>query len=157
MHRRSLVLCLLSALVLSSFTGLVGATSAWAVGTESVTVTTEMAEKRLLRRLNEAREENGLAPLRTRAKLTAYARRHSAAMSGHRVLFHTRSFSVLCCWSSIAENVGFGATPRAVHRALMASAPHRANMLDHTKRAVGIGVVRSDDQIWVTQVFRQPR
>lgn len=113
-------------------------------------------EAQFVERINAARGQHGLAPLRVRDGLTDYARSHSAAMSSRRTLFHTGSFSVICCWSAIAENVGVGYTVRGVHRAFMGSATHRANILDPTKRHVGVGVVRRGDRIWVTQIFRTP-
>jgi uncharacterized protein YkwD len=111
----------------------------------------------LVRRINAARADRGLAPLRVRADLSRHARAHSAAMARGRTLFHTADFRVICCWSSIAENVAYNRTARGAHRSLMASPGHRANILDRSKRAVGVGVVRSGGALWVTQVFRRPR
>lgn len=113
-------------------------------------------EARFAERINQARVARGLAPLRLRAGLSDYARQHSASMSSQRTLFHTANFSVICCWSSIAENVGTGFSVRQVHRAFMASPAHRANILDRSMRAMGIGVVSQGGRIWVTQIFRRP-
>jgi len=63
----------------------------------------------------------------------------------------------MCCWSAISENIAYDSSARRAHRALMDSAPHRANILDSTKRAVGVGIARADGMVWVTQVFRRPR
>ena len=114
-------------------------------------------EYRLLNRINDSRAAYGLAPLRLGRKLSTYAESHSAAMSSQAALFHTRSFSSLCCWSSISENVAVASTVRQVHRNLMGSPGHRANILDPNKRVVGLGVVKSSGRLWVTEVFRQPR
>ncbi len=111
----------------------------------------------LVRRINAVRADHGLAPLRVRADLSRHARAHSAAMARGRTLFHTADFRVICCWSSIAENVAYNRTARGAHRSLMASPGHRANILDRSKRSVGVGVVRSGGVFWVTQVFRRPR
>lgn len=147
MRLSSRVASLLAAVALSAGAGLVAAPAAQAQST---------IEARFVERINEARAQRGLAPLRVRDGLTDYARSHSAAMSSRRTLFHTSDFSVICCWSAIAENVGVGYTVRGVHRSFMDSPAHRANILDPTKRTVGVGVVRRGDRIWVTEIFRTP-
>ena len=76
-------------------------------------------------------------------------------MAGQRTLFHSTSYATMCCWAAVAENVGTGYTVRGVHRALMRSAPHRANILNRRMRQVGVGVVFSGGRLWVTEVFRQ--
>jgi hypothetical protein len=38
----------------------------------------------------------------------------------------------------------------------MHSAPHRANILDPRMRQVGVGIVKRDGALWVTEVFRDP-
>ena len=147
----SLLTALLSAVVIAAtaLTTAVVAAPAAAAGAS--------AEAAFVERINNARARHGLAPLRVRPGLTDYARRHAAAMAARRSLFHTSTFSVLCCWSSIAENVGFGDSVRGVHLALLSSPGHRANILDSSKRGVGVGVVRAGGRLWVTQVFREPR
>lgn len=113
-------------------------------------------ETRMVARINHTRAEQGLPALRVSPALSTYARHHAADMSGGRALFHTASFSAICCWRAVAENVGYGSYGRVVHRAFLASAPHRANILDPRMLAVGIGMVRRGDQVWVAEVFRQP-
>ena len=115
------------------------------------------ASEYLVYRINQARSNHGLAPLRVSSDLSSYARAHSASMLRQRTLFHTSNFTVLCCWSSISENVGYDTSARGVHHALMNSAPHRANILDPTKKAVGVGIARENGMLWVTQIFRRPR
>ena len=76
-------------------------------------------EAALLARIDHARAVHGLAPLRTTPSLMAYAHKHSAAMASHEFLFHTRNFSVVCCWSRIGENIAFNSTVKTydvVHR-----------------------------------------
>ena len=144
---RSALLSLLTAATLVASTALVGAAPASAMTTR---------EARLVDKINTARANHGLRPLRISPELMAAARSHTVAMAGARTLFHTASFSGICCWSAIAENVGRGSTVGVVHRALMQSAPHRANLLNPRMRHVGVGVVSSGGQLWVTEVFRQP-
>ena len=54
------------------------------------------------------------------------------------------------CWG---QNVGTGPTVRAVFRAFMRSADHRANMLDRCYRRTGYGVVKFRGAAWVTVNF----
>ena len=144
---RSALLSLLTAAALVASTGLVGAAPASAMTTR---------EARLIAKINTARANHGLPALRTSPELMAAARSHTVAMSDSRTLFHTASFETLCCWSSVGENIARGYTVRGVHRALMHSAPHRANILNRRMRQVGVGVVSAGGQLWVTEVFRQP-
>jgi len=150
LRRRSLLLPLLPLLTAIALTGAVSVAGAPAVQAGS----SDAAY--LVERINAVRDERGLAPLQVRNDLSRHARQHSGSMSRRRTLFHTASFRVVCCWSSIAENVAAAGTARGVHRALMGSAPHRANILDPDLRGIGIGVERDGGKLWVTQVFRAP-
>jgi uncharacterized protein YkwD len=38
----------------------------------------------------------------------------------------------------------------------MASAPHRANILDRDYTQVGVGAIVRDGRVWVAEVFRRP-
>jgi uncharacterized protein YkwD len=144
---RSALLTLLLTAALVASTSFVGVAPASAMTTR---------EARLVAKINTARANHGLPALRTKPDLMAAARAHTVAMAGQRILFHTATFATICCWSAIAENIGYGYTVRGVHRALMQSAPHRANILDRRMRQVGVGVVSSGGHLWVTEVFRQP-
>jgi uncharacterized protein YkwD len=117
---------------------------------------TTTREARLLSRINAARADRGLAALRPDRALSAYAHRHAAAMARRGWLVHTRSFSAMCCWRAIGENIAYDRTVRRAHRALMRSPAHRANILDPTYRQVGVGIVRAHGRLWITQVFRRP-
>ncbi len=149
MRHRNGLLSLLTAIALS-------APLVAAIGPSTASADTSPADY-LVQRINAARANHGLAPLRVSADLSSYARAHSASMSGNRTLFHTGDFRVLCCWSSISENIAYDDTARDAHRALMASPHHRANILDPSKTAVGVGVVRSGGLLWITELFRRPR
>ena len=58
---------------------------------------------------------------------------------------------------TLGENVAVGASSGEIHRALMASEPHRANVLDPRFTVIGIGAVQNERGWWVTQDFVQPR
>jgi hypothetical protein len=95
----------------------------------------------LLALLNGERSSHGLAPLRPEATLAAGAARHADEMHAGDRLFHTSMVdSAPAGWQRLGENVGRAASATAVHAALMASPPHRANVLEPSFDYVGIGV-----------------
>lgn len=147
MRIRSAVLCVLTVVSVATSVALVGASPASATTTR---------EARMLVKINDARANHGLPPLTASPDLMAAARTHTSSMAGTRALFHTASFSSLCCWDVIGENVGYGMSVRGLHRQFMHSAPHRANILDPRMRQVGVGIVARDGMLWVTEVFRDP-
>jgi hypothetical protein len=138
-------LALLAALTLTvSLVG--GAPAASASSVEAVFVT----------KANAARAAAGLPLLSVRSDLASAARRHSGAMAAKGALFHS-SLSGICCFRSLSENVGVGASAGAVHAAFLGSSRHRANILDPATRHIGVGVVSSGGTLWVTEIFRAPR
>jgi uncharacterized protein YkwD len=112
-------------------------------------------ERAFVTKLNASRVYHGLRALYFAPDLTTRAHRHSAAMASRRRLYHS-NLSLVCCYRAVAENVAVGYTVTGVHRALMNSSAHRANILDRRWTGVGVGVVQSGGRIWVTQIFRQP-
>ena len=113
------------------------------------------AESAFVAKINAARAAAGLPAVSVHGDLVAAARRHSSAMAGRKALYHS-SLSGICCFRSLAENVGFGGTAGTVHVAFMGSSRHRANILNPAMRHVGVGVVSSGGQLWVTEIFRAP-
>jgi uncharacterized protein YkwD len=113
-------------------------------------------EQALHELINQARHGRGLVELRLSDKLSKVARTHSSDMAeGSKILYH----SCLTCrlqswnWSIAGENVGHANTIARVHRLLMESASHRANVLRSPFRTVGVGVVARGGRLWVTQIF----
>lgn len=138
------VLALVAATALA-VSALVSAPAASASTTESAFVT----------KINAARAAAGLPAVSVSGDLVAAARRHSSAMAGRNALFHS-SLAGICCFTALAENVGFGATSTVVRAAFLDSSGHRANILNPAMRQVGVGVVSSGRQLWVTEIFRAP-
>ena len=147
MRIQRIMLSLLAAVAMTASTALVGAAPAGAVTTR---------ESKLLTKINNTRTAHGLRPLRLSSDLATAARQHSRQMASATTLFHTANFSTICCWSSIAENVGMGYSVRELHRAFMRSPAHRANILDPRKRVMGVGLVSSGERLWVTELFTKP-
>lgn len=112
-------------------------------------------EVRFLDMINTTRGARGLHPLALRDNLVRMAHRHSSRMARRRLLFH---HPCLACrfpsgsWRALAENVGMAGSLRKIHRMMMRSSGHRANILGQFD-AVGIGVVKKGPTYWVTEIF----
>jgi hypothetical protein len=108
--------------------------------------------QRLPAMTNTARYRHHVPRLVEGARLSAAAERQSLLMAKRGRLFHGSLAwtSGRRCWG---QNVGKGPTIRAVFRAFMRSADHRANMLDRCYRWAGYGVVKVRGAVWVTANF----
>jgi uncharacterized protein YkwD len=126
----------------------------------------EAVQQRLLALINRDRKAAGLSPLKLREALSRVALSHSRDMQRADFVGHTspttggaadrvkaagiRSVFVL-------ENIGRGYSPEEVHRGLMDSPGHRANVMSPDATHVGIGVVvtTEDDRpaYLVTQLY----
>lgn len=115
-------------------------------------------EGEFIDRLNALRVSRALPPLAWAGDLTVVAQGHSARMAATNTLYHNPNLTTqVTNWLSVGENVGYGGSVLAVHNALVASAPHLANMLNTSYTQVGVGTATSGDgRLWVTQVFRRP-
>jgi uncharacterized protein YkwD len=109
-------------------------------------------ENRLAAMTNTARYRHDMPRLVQRARLSAAAERQSHQMAKRGRLFHGSLAwtSGRRCWG---QNVGTGPTTRAVFRAFMRSADHRANTLDRCYRRAGYGIVKIRGAVWVTVNF----
>jgi uncharacterized protein YkwD len=107
--------------------------------------------------LNQQRRAHGIRPLRADGKLARAARRHARDMVAQHYFSHNSrngaSFSARIKrtgWTqsrrsyTVGENIGWGggslSTPRAMVRAWMQSAGHRANILARSFNQIGIGI-----------------
>jgi uncharacterized protein YkwD len=121
-----------------------------------------MSEAALLDLINQARADHGLQPLAVDDRLTQAARKHSELMVEHSALSHQfegeppvqiRFSDESFPSDREGENVDLDQTVNSAHQALMHSPAHRANILDPNYNAVGIGIVRSRGNIYVTEDF----
>jgi uncharacterized protein YkwD len=110
-------------------------------------------ERALVTKVNASRAAHGLRALPVRSGLTWRAHEHALALARQRRLYHS-NLSRVCCYRSVGENVGYASTLYRVHRALMNSPGHRANILGSRWDSIGIGVVQSGGYLWVTEIFR---
>jgi len=117
-----------------------------------------LARAAILCLLNQIRANRGLPLLKENARLRRAALAHSSDMVRRGFFEHTtpdgdtmvdriratRYASPRVGWA-LGENLGWGtgslATPRAIMKAWMGSAGHRANVVKRTYREIGIGVV----------------
>jgi uncharacterized protein YkwD len=121
------------------------------------------AEKQLLAKANAERARVGLLPLKTDEGLARAARVHAAEMAAqgqlsHQFLDEASLIQRLSANSPLhleraGENVAVAPTPEDAHHALMASPPHRDNLLNKDFNVAGIGVVRRGTQLYVAQDF----
>jgi uncharacterized protein YkwD len=145
---RALAAITASLLVLAAL--VTGAVTAQPAGASTV-------EDNFTHRLNHARTIRGIPALHVRASLVKVARAQAARMANRNLLYHNPNLTTdVKNWRFVGENVGYGPSPRSIHRAFMHSPPHRANILDRDYTEVGIGSVTKNGRIWVAQVFRRP-
>ncbi len=120
------------------------------------------AEAQLVALINQARQENRLPPLAVDPRLTQAARKHTQRMLQHAALSHRfpdepplqdRVAAEGLRSDHAGENVAFDQTAASAHEELMDSPPHRRNILDPGYNAVGVGVIRQGENIWVTEDF----
>jgi uncharacterized protein YkwD len=124
----------------------------------------------VVRYTNDARARNGLAALRTSAKLTEAARLHAQQMASFQRSDHTipgaqyptmqsRLEAVGYAYSRAAENVAWNQrSAQDVVTTWMNSSGHRANILNGQLTEMGAAMVRSSkgEPYWI-QVFGTPR
>jgi hypothetical protein len=134
-------------------------TSLLVVTTTPPAFASSSAESDLVSRINAERAKRGLGGLSVSGDLVSVARDNSAKMARNGQLSHTSNLGgKVGGWKKVAENVGYGASAKAVHSAFMSSGSHSGNILDPAFTQVGVGVVvDGDGTLWVTQVFRQPK
>jgi uncharacterized protein YkwD len=124
------------------------------------------SQERLLALINADRKHAGLPELTHNDALARVARAHDVDMQTHGFIGHTSKTTGDAAdrvkragirTPLVLENIGRGYSPDEVHRGLMDSPGHRANVLSAEATDVGIGVllVPEDDRnaYLVTEVF----
>jgi len=119
-------------------------------------------EQEIVRLVNRERQSLGLATLVVDERLQQAARKHSLRMAAAGAIEHQfkgepklslRLDASALRFDVCGENVALANDAARAHEALMHSPGHRANILDAQYNAIGIGVVRTPNQIFVTQDF----
>jgi|WetSurMetagenome_2_1015567.scaffolds.fasta_scaffold12194_4 hypothetical protein len=131
---------------------------------EDLGLSLEQLEDRLLYLVNQERSGRGLVELQFDPRLRDMARAHSLKMIQEKRLAHDfpgyeklagRAFNAGLYFSELGENVASGDTfvMRIYHEQLMSSPGHRENLLNDRFRQLGIGILSSGNQYYVTQEF----
>jgi uncharacterized protein YkwD len=126
----------------------------------------EEVASELLRLVQEERRQQGLAPLTHDPRLDAVALAHSVDMREHDFIAHTspttgtaadRARTAQLQTGLVLENIGRGYSAEEIHRGLLGSPGHRANLINPDVNTVGIGVVADETDgrraYVATQVF----
>ena len=143
---------------LLALTLLVGTMSAFLDVRPAAAVVNSDFERSFVRHVNIARADRGLPRLRVASDLVTAARSHSRWMMRSGNFIHNAELtSDVTGWQMVGENIACGWSVRSLHRALMNSPGHRANILSPHFTQIGVGVhVDGSGKLWVTQVFRRP-
>jgi uncharacterized protein YkwD len=120
------------------------------------------AESELYTLVNQERENHHLTLFALDGHLIAAARKHSPAMARAGRLSHqfpdepdlkSRLAQAGARFDAVAENVAESDSVPNAHTELMHSPGHRANLLNPAYNAIGIGIVESGDQLYITEDF----
>lgn len=120
------------------------------------------AEKRIFEELNHERASQGLSALQWDDHAANAARAHAQLLAENGKLAHQFPGEATLAerigitgvrFTIAAENVARTEFVEDVHPALMGSSGHRANILNNSYNAVGIGVVENKGRIYVTEDF----
>jgi uncharacterized protein YkwD len=120
-------------------------------------------EQQLLSLANQSRHQAGVAPLTLDAGLSRAAYQHAQIMLRAHQLSHQfqgepslpqrLGVSARLLLDQEGENIALDYDAQHGHEHLMLSPPHRANLLNPAYNVVGLGVVRSGDQLYIVQDF----
>lgn len=139
---------LLSVLALTLSFGLLAAPAAGALPEK---------ERRALSLADVKRERADRSSLVVCDDLNRVAERWSRRMARSGDLAHNpRTRDEIGRWTRWGEIVGTASTVDDAMRAFFGSSGHAGHLLSGEYTETGIGVVRDDGRIWVTQIFRDP-
>ena len=122
----------------------------------------EGAERQLIDLINQSRNAEGLPPLVMDQRLTLAARKHTVRMVQHKELSHQyddenplplRLEAENLRSDRQAENIALEVDIEGAHQSLMRSPGHRANILNPDYNAVGVGIIRMGNDVYVTEDF----
>ncbi|MGH2703587.1 MAG: CAP domain-containing protein, partial [Actinomycetota bacterium] len=117
----------------------------------------DVLEDLLLEKVNAERRLAGLASLAVNGWARTTAREHSGRMAQANDLWHNSAYMsqgrAAMGATLLGENVAMGTVLDAAHAQLMASEPHRRNLLDARFTHVGIGIAAGVGFLYVTEDF----
>jgi uncharacterized protein YkwD len=138
--------------------------SLWHQTSASETPTCDInAELQLLNLVNIARADAGLQPLKLDEGLLRAARAHAAQMALQDKLSHQFpeepsleqriSANSSLVMKRTGENVAVAPTLNDAHKALMASSPHRNNLLNAHYNLAGFAIFHRGNRLYIAQDF----
>ena len=119
-------------------------------------VTAAPAAADIAARTNSVRAGRGVPALGREASLDSAAAGWARELATSGVLRHSGLPQQLLGkpWSTVGENVGFGATSVVIHDALVNSAGHLANIVSPNFTRLGVGAaVDANGRLWVVELF----
>jgi hypothetical protein len=111
---------------------------------------------------NRERVAFQLPPLKWSESLADAARQHARLMAKHKTLAHRlddeiplgeRAARAGARFSQVGENIAAGPEREPIHTGWMHSPGHRANILNATFNALGVGVIEEDGELWAVEDF----
>lgn len=129
--------------------------------TNSMAIDT-VAEQTLLTKINAERQKAGEVPLTEDLLIRNVARAHSRDMLANGYFYHTSKTGLTLFdrfvranvnFLAAAENIALAPTADLIHTGLMNSPKHKANILDPSFTKIGIGVMKSQYGLMVTEDF----
>ena len=118
--------------------------------------------KQLVELINQERARAGLPPLAVDDRLTQAARKHTELLVKHQGLSHQfaeeQPLQERLAGENLrsdrqAENCALEVDVAGAHEVLMNSPHHRANILNPKYNAVGVALMQSGEQLYVTEDF----
>jgi len=112
--------------------------------------------------VNQARNQAGLSPLAWDSSLADAAEEHAQMMASQGTISHQftgepalleRLTAHNARLDRASENAVYDITVEGAHDNFMSSAPHRANLLDPSFDAIGIGVVENGGILYIVEDF----
>jgi uncharacterized protein YkwD len=98
---------------------------------------------------NQEREARGLPPLNLDEALTTKAEGWAGQLAASGSLQHSSLWSGVPPWcTAVGENVAVGGDLGQIHAMWMGSSAHRANILNGSYNATGIGVARGGNGLY---------
>ena len=119
-------------------------------------------QRQLFDLVNHERETRGLPKLQWDDHLAQSAATHNRMVIARDELSHQfpgepaigeRVGATGLRFNSVGENLAYAPTVAEVHSGLMNSPPHRANILEPKYNAIGISIVKKNDELYVVQNF----
>lgn len=113
------------------------------------------AESCFMRKINQARQRQGLRALQWDKQLGYVARVHANEMARRRAVYHDGNVgNEVTRWRSIAQNTGRGRSCKRTFKSFMRSPAHQHNIMG-TWRYLGVGIEYQGGYVYVQQIFER--